>query len=61
MLSYKGYMIAISQEICFHCLNIMPNKGRLRAGGEGATEDVGWDGWMASPTQWTWVWANSGR
>ena len=26
---------------------------RLRAGGEG--EDRGWDGWMASPTQWTWV------
>ena len=23
--------------------------------------DRGWDGWMASPTQWTWVWANSGR
>ena len=23
------------------------------------TED--WDGWMASLTQWTWVWANSGR
>ena len=21
----------------------------------------GWDGWMESPTQWTWVWANSGR
>ena len=20
-----------------------------------------WDGWMASPTQWTWVWENSGR
>ena len=20
-----------------------------------------WDGWMASPTQWTWVWANSRR
>ena len=20
-----------------------------------------WDGWMASLTQWTWVWANSGR
>ena len=31
---------------------------RLRAGGEGGTR--GWDGWMASPTQWTWVWANSG-
>ena len=32
---------------------------RLRAGGEGAGR--GWDGWMASPTQWTWVWASSGR
>ena len=21
--------------------------------------DWGWDGWMASPTQWTWVWVNS--
>ena len=30
-----------------------------RARGEG--DDRGWDGWMASPTQWTWVWANSGR
>ena len=20
-----------------------------------------WDGWMASPTQWTWVWASSGK
>ena len=23
--------------------------------------DWGWDGWMASPIQWTWTWANSGR
>ena len=30
---------------------------RLRAGGEG--DDRGWDGWMVSPTQWTWVWVNS--
>ena len=22
---------------------------------------TGWDGWMASPTQWTWVWASYGR
>ena len=21
--------------------------------------DRGWDSWMASPTQWTWVWASS--
>ena len=31
---------------------------RLKAGGEG--EDREWDSWMASPTQWTWVWVNSG-
>ena len=31
---------------------------RLKAGGEGY--DRGWDGWIASLTQWTWVWVNSG-
>ena len=31
---------------------------RLRAGGEGNNRR--WDGWMASLTQWTWVWVNSG-
>ena len=31
---------------------------RLRVGGEG--DNQGWDGWMASPTQWTWVWVKSG-
>ena len=29
-------------------------EGRIRG-------DRGWDGWMALLTQWTWVWANSGR
>ena len=27
--------------------------GRIR-------DDRGWDGWMASPIQWTWVWVDSG-
>ena len=31
---------------------------RLKEGGEGDNRE--WDGWMASPTQWTWVWVNSG-
>ena len=30
---------------------------RLRAGGEG--DDREWDGWMASPIQWSWVWVSS--
>ena len=29
----------------------------LKMGGKG--DDRGWDGWMASPTQWTWVCINS--
>ena len=37
----------------------------LGAGGEGDDrggegDDRGWDGWMESPTQWTWVWVNCG-
>ena len=31
---------------------------RLKVGGEG--DNRGWDGWMASPTQWAWVWEDSG-
>ena len=31
---------------------------RLKAGGEG--DDKGWDGCIASLTQWTWIWINSG-
>ena len=31
--------------------------GKIGVGGEG--DNRGWYGWMASPTQWTWFWANS--
>ena len=31
--------------------------GKMKVGGE--EDDRGWDAWMASPTQWTWVWVNS--
>ena len=31
---------------------------RLKVGGDG--DSRGWDGWMASPIQWIWVWVNSG-
>ena len=30
---------------------------RLKVGGEG--DDRGWDGWIASLPQWTWVWVDS--
>ena len=28
-------------------------------GAKGEGDDRGWDGWIASPTRWTWVWVNS--
>ena len=28
---------------------------------KGEESGRGWDGWMASPTRWTWIWANSRR
>ena len=31
---------------------------RLKVGGE--RDNRGWDGWMASLIQWTWIWVNSG-
>ena len=35
-----------------------PNAGKEKAG---EVDDKGWNGWMASLTQWTWVWASSRR
>ena len=32
--------------------------GKIEGRREG--DDRGWNGWMASPTQWIWVWVNSG-
>ena len=32
--------------------------GKIEGGRRG--DNRGWDGWMASLTQWTWVWVNSG-
>ena len=36
-----------------------PDAKSWLTGGKGGNS--GWDGWMASLTQWTWVWADFGR
>ena len=51
-LQYFGYLIWRTDSLE---KTLMPE--RLKAGGEG--DNRGWDGWMASPTRWTWVWINS--
>ena len=54
----RGNILATSCEELTHWKNSGCWEG-LGAGGEG--DDRGWDGWMASPTRWTWVWVNSGN
>ena len=48
-LQYYGYLMqrtdSLERPWCWE---------RVKAGG-----DRGWDGWMASPAQWTWVWVDS--
>ena len=46
---YFGHLIHWKRPWCLE---------RLKAGGEG--DDRGWDGWIASPTRWTWIWVGSG-
>ena len=55
--SWNSSTLATSCEALTHWKRLWCWEG-LGAGGEGVGR--GWDGWMASPTRWTWVWVNSG-
>ena len=55
--SWNSSTLATSCDVLTHWKRLWCWDG-LGAGGEGA--DRGWDGWMASLTQWTWVSVNSG-
>ena len=61
--SWKGLMLTLKLQYFGHLMWRADSLKktlileRLRAGGEG--DDRGWDGWMASLTQWTWVWVDS--
>ena len=58
--SLEGLMLMLKRPYFGHLMERAHMlKERLRAGGKGG--DRGWDGWMASPTQWIWVWASSGK
>ena len=54
--SWNSSIMATSCEDLTHWKRLWCWEG-LGAGGEG--DDRGWDGWMVSPTRWTWVWVNS--
>ena len=55
--SLEGVMLKLKLQYFGHQMRRPWCWERLKAGGEG--DDRGWDGWMASSTWWTWVWASS--
>ena len=63
-ISLEGMMLKLKVQHFGHLMQRVDSLEKtlcwegLGAGGEG--DDRGWDGWMASPTWWMWVWVNSG-
>jgi len=63
--SLEGLMLKLKLQYCGHLMQRTDSLKRrwcwerLKAGG--AEGDRGWGDWMASLTQWTWVWASSRR
>ena len=62
--SLEGLMLKLKLQYFGHLMRRVDSLEKiLMLGGIGGRRrrgDRGWDGWMASPTQWTWVWVNSG-
>ena len=59
--SLEGLMLKLKLQYSGHLMqrtDSLERWERLKAGGKG--DDRGWDGWMASLTQWTWIWVSSG-
>ena len=60
----EGLMLKLKLQYCGHLMQRTDSLektlmlGKIEDRGEG--DDRGWDGWMASPTWWTWVWVSSG-
>ena len=62
--SLEGLMLKLKLQYFVHLMGRMDSfektlmLGKIEGRRKG--DDRGWDGWMASLTQWTWVWVNSG-
>ena len=60
--SLEGLMLKLKLQYLGHLMRRTDSfEKTLRLGmieGRGEGDDRGWDGWMASPTQWTWVWVS---
>ena len=63
-ISLEGMMLRLKLQYFGHLMRRVDSLEKtLMLGGIGVRRrwgHRGWDGWMASLTQWTWVWVNSG-
>ena len=60
--SLEGLMLKLKLQYFGHLMRRADSLEKtlmMRAGGE--RDSRGWDGWMTSLTQWTWVWVDSGN
>ena len=59
--SLQGLMLRLKLQYFGHLMQRVDSLEKTDSGRDwGERDDRGWDGWMASLTQWTWVWVNSG-
>ena len=62
--SLEGLMLKLKLQYLGHLMQRTDSLGKTlmlgKIEGKRKRDDTGWDGWMASPTQWTKVWASSG-
>ena len=60
--SLEGLMLKLKLQSFGHLMGGTDSleKTQMLGKAEGEGDNRGWDGWMVSPTQWTWVWASSG-
>ena len=62
-ISLEGMMLKLKLQYFGYLMQRVDSLEKtLMLGGIGGREgdDRGWDGWMPSPTRWTWIWASSG-
>ena len=57
--SLEGLMLKLKLQYLRHLMRTVDSFEKTLMLGKIEGDDRGWDGWMASLTQWTWVWVNS--
>ena len=58
--SLEGLMLKLKLQYFGHLIWRIDSLEKILIPGKIEGDDRGWDGWMASPILWTWVWVSSG-